>query len=782
MSKTQLPDTWTVLEWRTVLGRIARFADTAMGKRLVLESTLSTDAVWLRETQDAVRETLLWLDSGLPTAHGAEPLDTMLEEVDKGGVLSLADFVALRRTLTVYTRLFEAADHDKFPQLSARIGGQVLPHGLISQLDQAIDQDGQVRDHASPELADIRRRIRQLEREIDEVFERVLRSAEWSKYLQDGIVTVRFGRRVVPVRNEFRHSIPGIVHDQSGSGQTVFVEPLQVVERQNRLTAARQDEAREIERILASLTKAAATVSTTLHAIHLHLAWFDRHMAAARYGVAVEGVLPHLGGDKLIIESGRHPLLESAIPMSLRLSDERPAIIITGPNTGGKTVALKATGLIVLLALSGFMVPAEDGTTIPRYRQIFADIGDEQSLTQNLSTFSSHLVRLGPMMREAGPDTLSLIDEIGAGTDPEEGAALAEAMIEHLVSRRSPVIVSTHYSRLKLLGLKDPRIQNALVEFDRETLAPTYHLVLGSPGSSHALYIARRLGFPGELVDRAEQLLDGDAITLQDAILEINQLQRKLREEEASLRSRMLEMDTRQRALDERERVLNERLERDRERAERAWQRELDTLTDKFNQALERVRNEEGKERARAVEALREQYRGLAKVPRSLARRQQRAGTPPDAVGDRVRVAGFPDVGTIIALKGRTATVAVGSLKLKLALDELERIEDARDDPHPRIDNSHRELGRKKSETMGLELDLRGMTGEDALETLDKYLDDAVLAGAPFVRIIHGKGTGVLRRVVTEHLRRDPRVFAYRLGGAGEGGDGVTVAQLEELN
>lgn len=779
---TRLHDTWTVLEWRTVLDRIARLAETAMGKRLVLQSTFSTDAVWLSESQDCVREALLWLDEGLPTAHGAEPLDTMLEEVAKDGVLSLSDFVALRRTLTVYARLSDATDAEKFPRLSARVAGQILPHGLLSQLDQAIDQDGQIRDHASRELADIRRRIRQLEREIDEVFERVLRSAEWSKYLQDGIVTVRFGRRVVPIRNEFRHSIPGIVHDQSGSGQTVFVEPLQVVERQNRLTAVRQDEAREIERILAALTKAVASVATTLRAIHDHLGWFDRHMAAAQYGIAVEGVLPHLGGDKLTIQGGRHPLLDHPVPISLSLSQERPAIIITGPNTGGKTVALKTTGLIVLLALSGFMVPAGEGTTVPRYRQLFADIGDEQSLSQNLSTFSSHLVRLGPMMREAGADTLSLIDEIGAGTDPEEGAALAEAMIEHLVARRSPVIVSTHYSRLKLLGLKDPRIQNALVEFDRETLAPTYHLVLGSPGSSHALYIARRLGFPGDLVDRAEQLLDGDAVTLQDAILEINHLQRQLREEEASLRSRGVDLDARQRALDERERVLNERLERDRERAEKAWHRELESMTEKFNQALERVRNEEGKERARAVEALREQYRGLAKVPRSLARRQAKAGTPPDAVGDRVRVAGFPDVGTIIALKGQTATVAVGSLKLKLALDELERIDDVREDTHPRVEKSHRELGRKKSETMGLELDLRGMTGEEALETLDKYLDDAVLAGAPFVRIIHGKGTGVLRRVVAEHLRRDPRVFAYRLGGAGEGGDGVTVAQLEDLN
>ncbi|NMP22368.1 endonuclease MutS2 [Sulfobacillus harzensis] len=671
----ELPDTLAVLEWDTVLERIAQLAGTRMGRRMVLLSRPMSDRVWLFEIQAAVRECLVWIDAGLPTAHGAEPLDDMVERMNKGGVLSLADFVALLKTLSVFQRLDEVADVERFPHIAERIGGTVLPHGLIESLNQVIDAEGQIRDQASPELADIRRRMRQLEREIDDVFERVLRSAEWSRYLQDGIITVRFGRRVVPVRNEFRHSVPGIVHDQSGSGQTVFVEPLAVVERQNRLTTLRQDEAREIERILAALTAKASQVAPTLSAIHDHLAWFDRQMAAAQYGRLVDGTLPELGGHTLVIQEARHPLLENPVPISLELSRERPAIIITGPNTGGKTVALKTTGIIVLLALSGFMAPVQEGTRIPLYRQIFADIGDEQSLSQNLSTFSSHLVRLGPMMRQAGPDTLSLIDEIGAGTDPEEGAALAEAMIQHLVDKQSPVIASTHYSRLKLLGLKDPRIQNALVEFDRETLAPTYHLVLGSPGSSHAFYIARRLGFPPELVDRAESLLDREAVTLSDAILEINQLQRTLREQDEALRARQADLDVRQRALDDKERILTERLERDRERAEKAWRRELDDMTQKFNQALEAVRQQEGKERARAVEALREQYRGIAKLPRSIARRQAQAGTPPDAVGDRVRVAGFPDVGTIVELKGRTATVEVGSLKLKLAVDELERIE-----------------------------------------------------------------------------------------------------------
>ncbi len=782
---TRLPDTLAILEWHRVLEGLARHAETRMGRDHLLATAPRPEHGWLRDEQAAVREALVWVEESLPTAHGAEPLEEMLDRVDKGGILSLVDFVVLRRTVEVYRLLGEAADPERFFLIGEHLRGQVVPLTLLRAIDEAIDQDGQVRDQASPALADIRRRIRHLEREIDEVFERILRSAEWSRYLQDGIITVRFGRRVVPIKNEFRHSVQGIVHDQSGSGQTVFVEPLAVVERQNRLTTLRQDEAREIERILAALTAQVVQVQESIHAIHRHLAWFDVHVAVARYGASVDGVLPLLGGERLDLVSARHPLLENPVPISLSLSMDRPAIIITGPNTGGKTVALKTTGLLVLMALSGLMVPAGEGTSIPLYRQVWADIGDEQSLEQNLSTFSGHLVRLAPMMREADSRTLCLIDEIGAGTDPEEGAALAEVMIRHLVERQAPVIVSTHYSRLKLMGLKDPRIQNALVEFNRETLAPTYHLILGSPGSSHAFYIARRLGFPGTLVDRAEALMDTEAITLSDAIFEINQLQQRLRLEEEAVRGQLAEMEGTRRQLAEKERILNERLERDRERAERTWRRELDEMTQKFNQALEAVRREQGRERAQAVEALREQYRGLAKVPKSLARAKAAQGTPPDQVGDRVRVVGFPDVGTVVELQGRTATVQIGSLRMKLAVDELERVAE----PNPpaarnrrSASQSHRDLGRQKSQELGLEVDLRGMTGDEALESLDKYLDDAVLAGAPFVRVIHGKGTGVLRRVVAQHLKTDPRVVEFRLGGPGEGGDGVTVAALEETD
>lgn len=778
-----MSDALAILGWDKIVQKLASFAETDMGRESSLGTRPHPDLAWLADEQAAVRECGVWLESGLATTAGAAPLLELLDRVAKQGTLAPMELVGIRRTIEVYRVLAEVADPDSYPLIYDQVASEPWPRTLAEAIDHALDGDGLVRDQASALLGDIRRRIRQVEREIDDVFDRILRSGEWSKYLQDGLVTVRYGRRVVPVKNEFRHNVSGIVHDQSGSGQTVFVEPLAVVERQNRLTGLHQDEAREIERILSHLTSLVAQMSDSLTRIHYHLAWFDTHMARARYGFSLEATLPHIGGTRLELIMARHPLLTAPVPISLQLSHTRPAVIITGPNTGGKTVAIKTAGLMVSMALAGLMIPAQDGSLVPVYRQVMVDIGDEQSLEQNLSTFSSHLARLAPMMAEAGPESLCLIDEIGAGTDPEEGAALAEVMVQHLVERGAALIASTHYSRLKLMALNDPRIQNALVEFDRETLSPTYHLVMGSPGGSHALYIARRLGLPPDLVDRAEHLLDPAQVTLSDAILAINQLQQELRIKEEALRTEQSILEHQKMLLAEREAAVAGRMERDRDRALKTWRRELDEMKDKFNDALEAVRREEGRDRARAVEMLRAQYRGVVEVPQYLAARQV-AGTPPQAVGESVRVAGFPDVGRITEITGKTATVEVGSLRMKLALDELERVADPPpvSKPGPRQRAHHRDLGQEKSRTLGLEVDLRGMNQEEALEVLDKYLDDAVLAGAPFVRIIHGKGTGVLRRAVSQAIKRDARVVRSRLGDPGEGGDGVTVAFLEDTD
>lgn len=765
--------------WPEVKTRLAHFAETAMGQHRLLSIHPIADPSTLQEEQRALKEGIIWLERGLPTALGATSLGDMLERAEKGGVLSADEFLSLWRTVSVYRRLSEVGSPE-FPVLSERMGADLVPMGLLAAIDRTLDEDGQIRDSASPQLKEIRHQMQRLTREIDEVFEGILRSSQWAPYLQDSLVTIRFGRRVVPVKNEFRNSVPGIVHDQSGSGQTVFVEPLAIVQRQNRLTTRQQEEAREIERILMELTRTLLPEIFSLRTIHDHLGWVDEHFAKVRYGKTLDGVIPLVGQQILKLVNARHPLLAHAVPLSLELSDDRPAILITGPNTGGKTVALKTTGLVVLMALSGLMVPCDEGTQVPHYQRIMADIGDEQNLEQNLSTFSSHLVRLLPMVQDADHRTLCLIDEIGSGTDPEEGSALAQVIVERLVERQVHVLATTHYNRLKLMALRNPAIQNALVEFDLQTLKPTYRFVMGMPGSSYAFEVARRLGFPVDLVERAEALRAPEAATLSEAILEVNRLETELKGREIALQDREKDLTALKERLAERERVLEERIEKDRQRAANAWRRELEDMTQSFNDAVKWVKAQEGREREQALQALRDQYRGLARIPERYAQRN-RAGEPPQKVGDRVRVSGFPDVGIVMELHGKVATVAIGSLKMKLSLEELEYVPGpVETKPVERRRAGNRSLGLEKSRALALEVDVRGMTQEEALEVVDKYLDDAVLAGAPYVRIIHGKGTGVLRRAVGQFLRGDRRVVRWRLGDAGEGGDGVTVAIFDE--
>lgn len=776
-------DALTILGWEKITKSLAGYAETEMGREDCLTIQPDPDARALEKAHATLRECLDWLESGLDTALGAVPLLGLVERAGRDGILTASEFLALGRTVEVFRVLGHQADPGRYPLISARLRPEAWPRTLAGAIDRTFDGDGLVRDQASPLLSDLRRQIRHGEREIDQIFERIVKSGEWSKYLQEGLVTVRYGRRVVPVKHEFRNSVAGIIHDQSSSGQTVFVEPLAVVERQNHLTSLRQDEAREIERILTELTHLVKSVAGTLEAIHRHLQWFDGYLARSRYGLSLKGSLPLLGGTSLNLKRARHPLLLDPVPLSLTLSATSLALIITGPNTGGKTVALKTTGVVVCMALSGLMVPADEGSTIPLYHRIMADIGDEQSLEQNLSTFSSHLARLVPMMASAGPKTLCLIDEIGAGTDPDEGSALAEVMVNYLVDQEAHLIASTHYSRLKLMALNDPRIQNALMEFNRETLSPTYRLEMGSPGSSYAFNIARRLGLPDAMVDRAQSIMDPAVMSLTAAIETINHFKQKLDHREEQIGAQEADLKKRLKELEDREAKLAAREERERARGVKAWQGELERMREKFEAALARVRTEEGRERARAVEQLRAEYRGLANLPEHLAPRSTK-GTAPESVGDHVRVLGFEDVGTVTEIIGRTATVDMGAIRMKLALDELERIDEVtpKASPSPKPRRTGGDLGQEKSRTIGVEVDLRGMTQDEALEVLDKYLDDAVLASTPFVRIIHGKGTGVLRRAVSQALRADPRVFRYRLGDAAEGGDGVTVAHLEESN
>ena len=762
------------IEWDRLLKLVAREAAMAETRRrleaLVPDpsaSGLSEQHILYREASgaDAVRALDL---------RAALYLNPLISQAVRGRRLDPPDLLFVMRTIRTGAQMTEALNGALVPTLAARFGKGGIPLPLARQIDLSIDEEALVRDSASAELKAIRDSRKQVEREIDAIFARILSAPSMAPLLQDALVTIRNGRRVVPVKHAHRHEFSGVAHDQSGSGQTVFMEPLQVVERQNRLVELASEEAAEIERILVALTAAVAGQAGVLELLSEHLVGLDTVLAAVRFGEAVDGILPVLGGDELELEAARHPLIDDPVPVSLRVGGAHRVLVVTGPNTGGKTVALKCAGLMAALALSGLPVPAT-AARVPLYRDLLADIGDEQSLQQSLSTFSGHLRQLIPMVEQAAPDVLLLVDEIGAGTDPEEGAALAVSLVEHFLARGATVLVTTHFARLKLMAYETEGFSVARVEFDRERLTPTYRLVMGQAGASEALHIAERLGLPDPLLARARALLGSESHDVQKVLLEVHELERSLHDR--------LQAAERERLFLEAER------ERDRaaaaaeaERRRQQWESlsaryrgELADVRMRARQAIQAVREAERQERRDAVRHLQETLDDIDRLPdpEFEAPAPPPVAGPRPAVGDFVRGGPLTEAGQLMAVEGETGVVEAGSLRLRIPMKDLFREREAapvpRRAPRPSI---------PEAPAVPLECDLRGMTVADAVDEVDRYLDQALRSGAPFVRIIHGKGTGALRRAVTEMLRAHPSVERSRLGEAGEGGDGVTVVTL----
>lgn len=771
------------LEFPAVLEQMGRWAETRAGREHILALMPDPDEEWLREQQALYREALAAPTVVALTLSGAEDLTPYLDRAAKGGLLAPVDLIRVAVTIERGERVAEVLD-ESVPLLGRQFGRFHAPRGLRRGIAAAVTDGGEIRDTASPKLSEIRRRLRELQADIDQIFQRLLRSSTWAEYLQEPLVTVRNGRRVVPVKHVFRNKVPGLVHDQSGTGQTVFVEPMAVVERQNDISAKRGEEAEEIERILRQLTAEVAQSAEGLALMSRSLIGLDVLLAKVRWGQQHDAVLPVVGGDALDLREARHPLLARPVPMTLTLSPPHQVVVITGPNTGGKTVALKCTGLMVWLALSGCPIPADEGSRVPLYRQVLADIGDEQSLQQSLSTFSGHLKQLVPMVQDSGPGTLLLIDEIGAGTDPEEGAALAVALLEVLMSRGSSMVVTTHFSRVKLMAYNDGRVENAEVYFDRETLSPTYRLVMGQPGSSQALYIASRLGLDAEVVTRAEALMGSDEFRVEQVIAEVNQLESRLRNREAELVRTEQQLAEAHAAL-EQERIKLERQHRRQEsQVGQEWRRALSDLRQEALGVIEAVKTAEKGDRARALEALRAEMRTWNdRVPtRGVGNggqdgRVAAPGSGPEAIRPGTLVQGdlLAEPGLVVEIHDQTAVVEVGSMRMRVPVEDLQVTQPSR--PPARARANTRPV---RPADLRMECDLRGMTALEAVDALDKYLDDAILLGFPMVRVIHGKGTGALRRAVQEYLGTHPQVKGFRLGETGEGGDGVTVVRLDD--
>lgn len=795
-----------VLEYPKVLARLARHAAFSGGRDLCLELDVTSDLAEASRRQKETSEARALLeakaDVSLGGAHDVRPL---LEKARRAMRLLPAELLDIQSTLMagqpIYRTLSRSAG--QFPLLAGLAARIEACRPVVDEVRRCITPKSEVADAASPELSRARSDLGIARDRLLSRLERLVTTDDSVTYLQEPIVTQRNGRYVVPLRAEYRGRIQGVVHDQSASGATLFIEPLATVELNNALREAQIREEREVFKVLDALTSLVAKESTLIERTVSVLAEFDLIFARARYSEelrAVEPVLAGFGprqlldeqrgiyhsGARLKLVQARHPLLdrETVVPIDVVFRQGPQgffAIVVTGPNTGGKTVALKTTGLLCLMAQAGMHVPAGEGTVLTVFEGIYADIGDEQSIEQSLSTFSSHMSNIVHILDQANERSLVLLDELGAGTDPVEGSALARALLTELVQRGISTMATTHHPELKVFAQGEPGVTNASVEFDPVSLSPTFQLTIGIPGRSNAFAIAERLGLSRRVVERARTLVDPQVLQTEELLREI-----KILRDEAE--SNLQQAESAREEAEERDRQLQERLaelelERGQilEEAREEGRQEIKALQEEIaatrsHLARARVADQVSQVRSALAQAEAVQNRATEVLaPRPVA--GVRVGGEP-AVGDAVWVSSLKTPGTVMQLEGGYAEVAVGGLRLKVAMDDLEVREPAAEELRPSQRASAPGVSLPPGGMVRSEIHLRGMRAEEVMPLLERYLDEAYLASLARVRVVHGKGTGTLRRLVREELARHPLVSSVRSGGPGEGGDGVTIAEL----
>ena len=764
------------LEFTAVRGMLAERTGFAPGHELALTlepSSSLADAERLQDETAAARELL----RDVPSAGigGAKDIRDPLRRAALGGILDPDQLVAVAETTRAAEHLW--ADVRGRPALGARTKFARPPANVAQAIEHAISANSEVLDRASPALASARSALRSAQSRLQQRLDSLLRSPELVRVLQDPIVTQRGGRYVVPVKAEHRGAVKGIVHDQSASGATVFIEPLEILEANNHVREAELAERQAVQAVLDGLSRQVERAGEDLRATLDALAALDVIIAKAVLADALQAERPVLN-DKGVIDliGARHPLLVArggdVVAIDVRLGSDFRALIITGPNTGGKTVTLKTLGLLVLMAQAGLQVPADRGTNVPVVPRVFADIGDEQSIAQSLSTFSSHLRNVVATLAGAQRGDLALLDEIGAGTDPDEGAALAMAVLETLLERGVLVAATTHYPELKAFALNTPGVANASVEFDAETLRPTYRVHVGLPGASNAFAIASRLGLERDVLARAETHLSELHHSLERTLREA---ERQRTELNASMEEARIAQADAARVLGEAQRE-GARLRQEAHEDARRARRESEELILQARRALRQA--ESARERSSKRDLLTEAREALeAAETANLAATAQPAPVSAGTyeVGDRVIVEGTSEVATVMSVddaRGQ-AEVAAGQLRLRVPLASL-RLAPAGPD---RIESTRPKVTGGAS-SVPLQLDLRGARAEEALEELDRYLNDASLAGYDRVRVVHGKGTGALRAAVGQALAKHPLVRGHEIAGRTEGGEGATIVTL----
>ena len=717
---------------------------------------------------------------------GIMPVRTALTRCAiEGTVLQPGDLVQIASTLAAsrVVRAFAARHAADTPGIAAVSAPLLTDKVLEYNLTQAIDESGSIRDTASRTLRDVRRSIRERSDRLRKRLEAILRNVSEKGLSQEEIITTRDGRMVIPVKSEHRGRVPGFVHSASSSGATIFVEPTETLELNNEIRDLEFAEHREIERILRELTAQVAERRDALLASLAILARIDAIHAKAAYATEIGGVEPLLGaGGPVVLTGARHPILllthgrGGTVPLDVTIGGDYHTLVISGPNAGGKSVAMKCVGLLVLMAHCGLHIPAMEGAVVRIVDDIFVDIGDDQSIENDLSTFSSHLASLREIARHAGPHSLVLIDEIGSGTDPAEGGAIAAALLEALTLRKTLTIATTHQGLLKAFAHETPGIENAAMEFDVATLTPTYRLRTGVPGNSYAIEMARRMGLDAALIDRARAMMGSRQSRLESLLTELeagSQEQRKVLDDTAAERHRLAELTA---AYEEKIAIQAKEVREIRRKA----LEEAKDIVSGANATIERTIRDLREHQA-DTPTIRRSREEIAQFREKIeATYEEVLPDPPAAppgsirVGGSVRMADGGQTGEVMALTpdGEHAVVLFGTVRMKIPLANL--VPGASQPSRPTASGVQLE----KPERVQRDLDLRGLTGDEALPLIDKFIDDALLSGLSRIDIIHGKGTGALRRKVTEFLAHHPRVRAHRLGEWNEGGTGATIVEL----
>lgn len=783
-----------VLEYHKIIAQLTEKATSEPGKRLATALLPMTDLDEIQAAQTQTADALSRLFSKGSTSFGSnKDLGMSLKSLEVGSTLSIAELLHIASFLENVNRVkaYGRRERDDIPGDSLDVWFDMLEPltPLASEINRCILSEEEIADDASPSLKHIRRSMAitndRIHSQLNSMINGSLRT-----YLQDAVVTMRDNRYCIPVKSEYKGQVPGMVHDQSSTGSTFFIEPAAVVNLNNELKELSIREKEEIEAVLASLSAQTAAYTRELAANQEAMTNLDFVFAKASLAMEQNAAMPLFNTDHQIhIRKGRHPLInkKQVVPVDILLGTDFDLLIITGPNTGGKTVALKTAGLLSLMGQAGLHIPAMDRSQLSIFREIYADIGDEQSIEQSLSTFSSHMTSIVSILREADAGSLCLFDELGAGTDPTEGAALAIAVLDYLHSRGVRTMATTHYSELKVYALSTPFVENACCEFDVETLRPTYRLLIGIPGKSNAFAISARLGLPDYIIEDAKKHITQDKESFEDLLANLENSRLTIEKEQAEIEAYKREIQT-----------LKERLESKQEKIDQSRDRILREANEEAREILQNAK-ELADETIRTFQkagnaSIKDLEKSRRKVSEKISEKNAKLSLKSDApthktlkpnqikLGDSVKVVSMGLKGTVNSLPDRNGKLFVqcGIIRSQVSLSDLVLLEEetVRTDKMQR--SSSGKLKMSKSYSVSTEINLLGKTVDEALSELDKYLDDAYLAHLPSVRIVHGKGTGALRKAVQNFLRKNKTVKSFRLGEFGEGDAGVTIAEFKD--